>query len=305
MSNNKQVDDIVAKTAEILGTGKGFGGWTDTVEEDAYKRHVKKQHASREREKKEIEAEKKEAEKKKEEPLVIHGPDGTRKNPQYSNFIYPKDVIKKESVEMDEDYIKEKPDGTWCVYDDDGKIVKEFKTKSEAEDFLGEAYGDEEGGYVKPNDLTVARKNSNKKYNIGGFSAPPTGPMRTTEDIEESSIAPDRKGIPNYRKMGRAAGKVARQLLDKKREMLVHNKDGKVTTIDRKDYEQFKKDNPEGGIAEEREQLDEILPLLGMAASAIGRKVVGGLAKKAIGGAVKSIFKPRKAPGEPGKEEVG
>ena len=88
MSNNKTVDEIVSKTAEILGTGKGFGGWTDTVEEDTYKRHVKKQHASRERE-----------EKEKEEPLVIHGPDGTRKNPQYSKFIYPKDVIKKESVE--------------------------------------------------------------------------------------------------------------------------------------------------------------------------------------------------------------
>jgi len=83
------VDDIVAKTAKILGTGKGFGGWTDTVEEDTYKKHVKKQHASREREKEEEE---------KEEPLVIHGPDGTRNNPQYSKFIYPKDV-KKESVE--------------------------------------------------------------------------------------------------------------------------------------------------------------------------------------------------------------
>jgi len=83
------VDDIVAKTAKILGTGKGFGGWTDTVEEDTYKKHVKKQHASREREKEEEE---------KEEPLVIHGPDGTRNNPQYSKFIYPKDV-NKESVE--------------------------------------------------------------------------------------------------------------------------------------------------------------------------------------------------------------
>jgi hypothetical protein len=91
MSNNKKVDDIVAKATEILGTGKGFGGWTDTVEEDTRRRHVKKQHASREREK----------EEKDEEPLVIHGPDGTSKNPQYSKFIYPKDV-RKESFELDE-----------------------------------------------------------------------------------------------------------------------------------------------------------------------------------------------------------
>lgn len=300
MSNNKQVDDIVAKTAEILGTGKGFGGWTDTVEGDTYQRHIKKQHASREREKEEIEAEEK---KKKEEPLVIHGPDGTRKNPQYSRFIYPKDVT-KESVEVDEDYIKEKPDGTWCVYNDDDKVVKEFKTKSEAEDFLGEAYGDEEGGYVKPNDLTVARKNSNKKYNIGGFSAPPTGPMRTTEDIEESSIAADPKGIPNYRKMGRAAGKVARQLLNKKTEVLVHDSKGQVKTIDKKDLDQHLKDNPGSGLAEERDQLDELAPLLAVGAN-LARKAVGGIAKKVVGGAVKAIFKPRKSPGEPGKEEVG
>ena len=84
-------DDTVAEIAKILGTGKGFGGWTDTVEEDTYKKHVKKQHASREREKKEDEV-----------PLVIHGPDGTRKNPQYSKFIYSKDVNKNESVELDE-----------------------------------------------------------------------------------------------------------------------------------------------------------------------------------------------------------
>ncbi len=89
---NKKVDDIVSQTARALGAGKSFGGWTDKVEEDTHQRHVKKQHASRERE------------KKKEEPLTIHGPDGTRKNPQYSKFTYPSDVIKKESVE----YLDEK-----------------------------------------------------------------------------------------------------------------------------------------------------------------------------------------------------
>jgi hypothetical protein len=81
---SKNVNDIVSQTARALGSGKAFGGWTDKVEEDTNRRHVKKQHASMEREKKE-----------KEEPLVIHGPDGTRKNPQYSKFIYPKDVQKE------------------------------------------------------------------------------------------------------------------------------------------------------------------------------------------------------------------
>ena len=37
-----------------------------------------------------------------------------------------------------EDYIKEKPDGKWCVYNDDGKVIKEFDSKSSAEDFLKE-----------------------------------------------------------------------------------------------------------------------------------------------------------------------
>jgi len=89
-NKSKNINDIVSQTARALGSGKSFGGWTDKVEENTYKRHVKKQHASREREKKE-----------KEEPLVIHGPDGTRENPQYSKFTYPKD-IKKESFELNE-----------------------------------------------------------------------------------------------------------------------------------------------------------------------------------------------------------
>jgi len=93
MSNkSKNINDIVSQTARALGSGKSFGGWTDKVEEDTNRRHVKKQHASMEREREEEE---------KEEPLVIHGPDGTRKNPQYSKFIYPKDV-RKESAELKE-----------------------------------------------------------------------------------------------------------------------------------------------------------------------------------------------------------
>ena len=77
-NKSKNINDIVSQTARALGSGKSFGGWTDTVEEDTYNRHVKKQHASREREKEEIKAE-----KKKEEPST-----------------YPK--IKKEEYEITE-----------------------------------------------------------------------------------------------------------------------------------------------------------------------------------------------------------
>ena len=96
---NKKVDDIVARAAEAISSGKSFGGWTDPIEEGIFQKHVKKQHDSMKRNKKEDEI-----------PLVIHGPDGTRKNPQYSKFIYPKDVLKKEkneSVELIERVVKQ------------------------------------------------------------------------------------------------------------------------------------------------------------------------------------------------------
>jgi len=41
-SNNKELNDIVSQTERVLSSGKSFGGWTDTVEED-YRKHVKKQ----------------------------------------------------------------------------------------------------------------------------------------------------------------------------------------------------------------------------------------------------------------------
>jgi len=94
-NKSKNINDIVSQTARALGSGKTFGGWTDKVEEDTNRRNVKKQHAQMERDKKE------------EEPLVIHGPDGTRKNPQYSKFMYPRDVT-KESVELQESILAQR-----------------------------------------------------------------------------------------------------------------------------------------------------------------------------------------------------
>ena len=39
-------------------------------------------------------------------------------------------------------YIKQKPNGTWCVYNEEDEIVKEFKSKDEAEKFLEIEMGD-------------------------------------------------------------------------------------------------------------------------------------------------------------------
>ena len=39
-------------------------------------------------------------------------------------------------------YIKQKSDGTWCVYNEEGEIVQEFKSKNEAEKFLDTELGD-------------------------------------------------------------------------------------------------------------------------------------------------------------------
>jgi len=69
-NKSKSVNDIVSQTARALGSGKSFGGWTDTVEED-YRKHVKKQHASMEREKKET------------KPIVIDGPNKPPKIPNH------------------------------------------------------------------------------------------------------------------------------------------------------------------------------------------------------------------------------
>ncbi|MAH43712.1 hypothetical protein CL614_08410 [archaeon] len=57
---------------------------------------------------------------------------------------YLKNRRKVRRKEIDDDeiqnegYIKEKPNGTWCVYNDDDKVIKEFNSKSAAEDFLKE-----------------------------------------------------------------------------------------------------------------------------------------------------------------------
>jgi|15BtaG_2_1085339.scaffolds.fasta_scaffold03748_1 hypothetical protein len=88
-NKSKNVNDIVSQTARALASGKSFGGWTDKVEEDTNRKNVKKQHAQMERDRKEL------PNQTDEVPLVIHGPDGTRR------FIYPKDV-RRESVELNE-----------------------------------------------------------------------------------------------------------------------------------------------------------------------------------------------------------
>jgi hypothetical protein len=129
MSNkSKNINDIVSQTARALGSGKSFGGWTDKVEEDTNRRNVKKQHASMEREK----------EEKDEEPLVIHGPDGTRKNPQYSKFIYPKDVRKQQKYKIVHNYDK---DGTMSTQYVKDEVEESVEVHEGIGSFIGGALG--------------------------------------------------------------------------------------------------------------------------------------------------------------------
>ena len=128
------VDDIVSRTAEALAAGKAFGGWTDSVEEaakisklsipvklgkgrPAYKEKVSRDDAkaaadmfdSLRGKKKPVKENniskqmarvraiaKNQAEKAaKDAPLVKHGPDSTRKNPEYTKTIRPSDLKKR------------------------------------------------------------------------------------------------------------------------------------------------------------------------------------------------------------------
>ena len=133
------VDEIVAKTAEAIGAGKAFGGWTDKVEEGAtiskltipvklgkgqpaYKEKVSRDDAkaaadmfdslrskSKKKPVKENNISKqmarvkalamKQAKKAADAPLVKIGPDSTRKNPEYTKTIRPSDIKKKVNEE--------------------------------------------------------------------------------------------------------------------------------------------------------------------------------------------------------------
>ena len=70
-----------------------------------------------------------------------------------------------------------------------------------------------------------------------------------------------------------------RQLKDKKTEVLVHDKKGKVTTIDRKDLDQYQKDNPGSGVAEG----------VGQIGSAIREGAKGAAAGAALGSILPGI----------------
>jgi len=48
-SNNKELNDIVARATEALSSGKAFGGWTDKVDESSFKQ-MQVDRAQRERE---------------------------------------------------------------------------------------------------------------------------------------------------------------------------------------------------------------------------------------------------------------
>jgi len=137
--NNKELNDIVAKATEHLSSGKAFGGWTDKVDESAFKQ----MQVDREHKAKKIKAQR-------------------ERESAGSNPKKPKD---------------EKKSGPWDTYD-----------------------------HVEHDGASL-------------------------DEAPEVATPP-------------------RQLKDKKTEVLVHDSKGKVKTIDKKDLEQYQKDNPGSGVAE-------------------------------------------------------
>ena len=84
----ENVDDIIAKTAEILSGGKAFGGWTDNVMKEDRSRTLKPSPAQLRKattnKKPELDAlsnELRNLSDPPEKPLVKLGPDSSRKNP--------------------------------------------------------------------------------------------------------------------------------------------------------------------------------------------------------------------------------
>ena len=188
-NNNKELNDIVARATEHLTSGKAFGGWTDKVDESAFKQ----MQVDREHKAKKIKAQRE------------------RESAGSSNST---------------------PNST----SDSSDTKKKAKEAN-----LGSAT--KKGGIVKP-------------------VKPLPGLLSRKDSLGEKVATPPR------------------QLKDKKTEVLVHDSKGKVKTIDRKDLEQYQKDNPGSG---------SIVPGVGT--------IIGGLLGYALGdagAAVTGIGKKKK-----------
>jgi len=262
--NKKQIDDIVSKTAEALGTGKAFGGWTDAVEEQMVKVKLAKG--------KKIGTKSADIGPGGKEYNVKTDAEWDKQNKDKSGtmkgLMTPRQKGTKvgvlSHVETDGNLLNEKTergeDGVLRLKGamkseppfhgmsqkawDEAKARREAKKKENQQDEAvdGESMGEAVTPPKKPtsSELKMARYRAKWKPKNLKKSAESSGMGGTiTAGVEYDGESMDEKIATQ-----------PRQLKDKNKEVLVHDSKGKVTTIDKKDLEQYQKDNPGSGQAE-------------------------------------------------------
>jgi len=50
-------------------------------------------------------------------------------------------IVEEDDEEEAKPYVKQKPDGTWCVYDSEGNVVSEHESEDEAKEALSSMKG--------------------------------------------------------------------------------------------------------------------------------------------------------------------
>ena len=185
-SNNKELNDIVARATEALSSGKAFGGWTDAVEEQRVKQG---------------------------KPIKVKL--GKDKSGTMSGLMTPKQKGTKV--------------GVLSHVEHDGEYLDEASADAKPK--------------LTSSELKMARYRAKWKPRNLKKSAESSGMSGT---IRAGVEYDDVEGVELDEKIATQP----RQLKDKKKEVLVHDSKGKVTTIDKKDLEQYQKDNPGSGVAE-------------------------------------------------------
>jgi len=265
-NNNNKVDEIVAKTAEALGTGKAFGGWTDKVEQTVKQGPPIKIKLGKGR--------------KIGSRVADIGPGGKEYNVKtdaewdkqnkdksgtMKGLMTPKQKGTKvgvlSHVEHDGEFLDEasttaKP--TSKPTSSELKMAR-YRAKWKPKNLKksAESSGMDRtitaGVETDGNLLNEAEKEKSSTYKPHGIKSDPAYKKAKTK--KEILKAREQWNLRNPMDLWVGEDTVAtpprqRQLKDKKKEMLVHDSKGKVTTIDKKDLEQYQKDNPGGGVAE-------------------------------------------------------
>ena len=300
-SNNKELNDIVARATEHLSSGKAFGGWTDKVEDLVKEAKIVTNPQLRLKLGKGVPA------------------GGGRSKKDKSGTLKGLMSPEKKGTKV----------GVLSHVEHDGEFVDESSAarKAHTRKLGGYKYGtgpkSEQGGAkhkgkpakgadqedavmnrreregAKPQGDSFANKGkwSERVYRVRK-SQKARQKVKDNERRKQISraIRPDR--VARYAHVEHDGAsldeKVAtkpRQLKDKKKEMLVHDSKGKVTTIDKKDLKQYQKDNPGSGVAEGVGQIGGAVRegWKGAAAGAAGGAAIGS-AVPVVGTAIGAIL---------------